>query len=98
MSTEKSGAKLRKGARKRAEAAALPEPELAPFERAAALEAEGDDVAAMNAYRELLAAEPGHLRARIRLGTLLERAGELEQALEQFEAARVAAPDDVDVL
>jgi tetratricopeptide (TPR) repeat protein len=57
-----------------------------------------DDAAAVGIYRELLLSDPANVRARYALGELYRRGRQYTMALEQLEAARVAEPDNADVL
>ncbi|MGF1553664.1 MAG: tetratricopeptide repeat protein [Paracoccaceae bacterium] len=56
---------------------------------------EGDLVTARVRLREGLAAAGDDLRIRLTLASLLERAGDYEDALEQYEAVYEAQPDSV---
>ncbi len=61
--------------------------------------ADGGNVArAIELYRSVVSERPGDLEARLALGRIYDRRGEHHLALEHFEAARDAAPDDVGVL
>lgn len=57
-----------------------------------------DPVRAIAVYRSILLDRPRDVRVRTELGRLYDRRGEHHLALEQFEAARDAAPDDVGVM
>jgi tetratricopeptide (TPR) repeat protein len=61
-------------------------------------ETPNDDAAAVGIYRELLLSDPANVRARYALGELYRRGRQYTMALEQLEAARVAEPDNADVL
>jgi Tfp pilus assembly protein PilF len=60
--------------------------------------AAGHVSAAVGLYREVLLDRPRDVAVRTALGHLYEMRGEPHLALEQFEAARDAAPDSIDVL
>jgi tetratricopeptide (TPR) repeat protein len=65
------------------------------FDRGVALEREDAD-AALNAYRQAIAADPSLLDAHINLGRLLHEAGRFAQAEQVYrEAARVCGSDPV---
>jgi tetratricopeptide (TPR) repeat protein len=65
------------------------------FERAEALE-ESDGIAAVDAYRRAIAADPSHVEARINLGRLLHNTGRLPQAESVYrEAIAACGPDPV---
>jgi tetratricopeptide (TPR) repeat protein len=65
------------------------------FERAVALETP-DPEAALQAYEQAIAADPGHLKARINLGCLLHETGRFDRAVAVYhDALRVAANDPV---
>ena len=68
------------------------------FNQARELENAGDLDAATEVYRQLLLEDPAHVRARNNLGCLYEKNGRHVQALEQFEAARSHAPDNIDII
>lgn len=53
-----------------------------------------DPAAELAEYRRRVLANGGDVEARRRLARLLVARGDLAQALEQYEAARVAAPED----
>jgi len=78
--------------------AALSAAEDPRLDRARELEGEGKLGAATALYREVALEQPSALAPRLALGTVYERQGEHALALEQFEAAREIAPDNVDVL
>ncbi len=87
----------------RAEAAAPERPAAGPaedprLERARELEREGKLKGAIALYRELTLEQPAALAPRLALGAIYERQAEHGLALEQYEAAREIAPDNVDVL
>jgi tetratricopeptide (TPR) repeat protein len=63
------------------------------FEQAEALE-ESDSVAATDAYRRAIAAEPTHVDARINLGRLLHNTGRLTQAELVYREAIAACGND----
>lgn len=68
------------------------------LERARELEAGGEVAGAIGLYREVALEQPEALGPRLALGTLYERQGEHVLSLEQLEAAREIAADNVDVL
>lgn len=68
------------------------------FRKARELETSGDAEAAIECYRQLLLDDPAHVRARNNLGCLYEKQGQHLLALEQFEAARALAPDNIDIV
>src|SRR5687768_14664902 len=55
-----------------------------------------DQAAAL--YRELLAASPGHVEARLHLARLLERGGQLEDAVKTLSVGLRWMPDQVELL
>lgn len=59
---------------------------------------EGDSLRAVQLYRSVLMERPRDVAVRIALGHIYEARGEHNLALEQFEAAKDTAPDDVGVL
>jgi len=63
------------------------------FEQAEALE-ESDSVAAVDAYRHAIAADPTHVDARINLGRLLHNTGRLTQAEHVYREAIAACGND----
>jgi tetratricopeptide (TPR) repeat protein len=63
------------------------------FDQAGALE-ESDSIGAIDAYRRAIAADPGHLEARINLGRLLHNTGRLAQAEGVYREAIVACGND----
>ena len=64
------------------------------FDRAVALEAQDPD-AAIAAYEQAIAADPGHVKARINLGCLLHETGRLDRAAAVYrDALRQVAGDD----
>jgi tetratricopeptide (TPR) repeat protein len=63
------------------------------FEQGAALE-ESDSVAAVDAYRRAIAADPTHVDARINLGRLLHNTGRLAQAEHVYREAIAACGND----
>ncbi|CAN5715801.1 hypothetical protein BH24GEM1_BH24GEM1_29640 [soil metagenome] len=65
------------------------------LERAGAA-ATPDQAAAL--YRELLAASPAHVEARLRFAQLLERGEQLEEAVNTLSAGLRSAPDQIDWL
>jgi tetratricopeptide (TPR) repeat protein len=67
------------------------------FEEGAALEDEDVD-AAINAYRQAVAADPDFIDARINLGWVLHEAGRLEDAEQVYRAAIEANGDDPTLL
>jgi tetratricopeptide (TPR) repeat protein len=65
------------------------------FERGEAME-ESDSIAALDAYRRAIAADPSHVEARINLGRLLHNTGRLAQAEGVYrEAIAACGPDAV---
>lgn len=66
--------------------------------QARALEERGDLAGAIELYREQVRTDTNSVRARIALGALYARRGEHALALEQMEAVREQAPDNVDAL
>ncbi len=54
--------------------------------------------AAIQGYREVVALDPQHVRARNNLGVLLDRSGRHGAALEQFRAALAEEPSNTEVL
>jgi len=60
----------------------------ADYRAAAALDAAGDPAAALAAFRALLAIDDTHAELHFRLGRLLQRAGDLDGALDHFRRAR----------
>lgn len=68
------------------------------FEAAKAAWRAGRVDEAVQRYRELVATDPGHVRARNNLGVLLDREGSHEAALEHFQAALEVEPENVEVL
>jgi tetratricopeptide (TPR) repeat protein len=83
-------------------AATLPPPSTATaaslLERADALAAGPRPAEALPLYRELLAVEPGHVDARVRLAQLLIQHDELEPALTLLAEALRNAPDQTECL
>jgi len=66
--------------------------------RARLAEREGRYDEAISIYQELLLHDPGDIRARLALGALYVERGDATLALEQYEAAKAAAPDDPDTI
>jgi DNA-binding SARP family transcriptional activator len=66
------------------------------LELAAAHEEQGDPPAAIEALRRLVASDPAHEEAHLRLMRLHARAGQRHQALRQFEHLRVALRRELD--
>ena len=54
--------------------------------------------AAMAAFREVLAASPGHVRARLRLAVSLDRGGDTEGAMSELDRALASQGDNVTLL
>ncbi len=65
------------------------------YRRARRLTDEGSLREAVEAYRELLALDPTHLRAHNNLGVLYDRLGDHQKALAEYRAAEALDPDDV---
>ncbi len=65
------------------------------YKRAKRLSDEGSVQEAISVYRELLAIEPAHLRARNNLGVLYDSMGDYRRALTEYQAAEELDPDDV---
>jgi len=65
------------------------------YRRAKRLTDEGSVQEAIGVYRELLAIEPTHLRARNNLGVLYDSMGDCRRALAEYQAAEELDPDDV---
>jgi tetratricopeptide (TPR) repeat protein len=63
------------------------------FDRGVALETQ-DPEAARAAYEKAIAADPGHLKARINLGCLLHETGRLDRAAAVYRDAMQVAGDD----
>lgn len=62
-------------------------------------QSEASDIgAAIATYRQLLAREPTHVRARNNLALLLERRGDVDAALAELQRALEQDPDNVSVL
>ncbi len=59
---------------------------------------QGEVRRAMAIYRELLALNPGHVKARNNLGLLLDHTGDSEEALQQLQLCLNAEPDNPQVL
>ena len=59
---------------------------------------QGEVRRAMAIYRELLALNPGHVKARNNLGLLLDQTGDSEEALQQLQLCLNAEPDNAQVL
>ena len=68
------------------------------FYEARMLENDGDVDGAIAIYRELALENPADIRVRNNLGCLYEERGQGLLALEQYEAARALAPDNVAIL
>lgn len=68
------------------------------FQQARDLERAGDVDGALEQYRQLLLEDPGNVRAHNNLGCLYEKKGQHLLALEQFEAARALAPDNIEII
>jgi tetratricopeptide (TPR) repeat protein len=68
-------------------------PQTSWFDQAGALE-ESDSVGAIDAYRRAIAADAGHLEARINLGRLLHNTGRLALAEGVYREAIVACGND----
>ena len=66
--------------------------------RARAAEREGRFDEAVSMYQELLLHDPGDVKSRLALGDLYAGRGDSSLALEQFEAAKAAAPDDPEAI
>lgn len=66
--------------------------------RAAELAKAGRNEEAADVYRGILAEHPSHARARVELGSLLEGAGLLEAALEQFDLALKVDPESPELV
>ena len=62
----------------------------------AALNRAGDPTAAMDRFREALRIWPGHPQAAMNLGLTLEQQGDLEQAVDCYQAAICTKPDFAD--
>ncbi|MFP4053390.1 MAG: tetratricopeptide repeat protein [Phycisphaerae bacterium] len=71
---------------------ASPDDQTARYNFAVACSRLGRRALAEKAYRELLQAEPGHLRARYNLACLLQKGGELTEALKHWHL--VASTDE----
>jgi len=65
------------------------------YRRAKRLSDAGAVEEAVAVYRELLAIEPAHLRARNNLGVLYDSVGDYRRALAEYQAAEELDPDDV---
>lgn len=60
------------------------------FNLGVALSNAGDSAAAEQAYRDALRSKPDFLQARLNLGTLLEKRGRIDEALEQWRGITAA--------
>lgn len=58
----------------------------------------GDATGALQAYRQVLEAKPGHAPAQAEVVTILFREGKSEQARQQFELLKAAAPNHPETL
>jgi len=74
------------------------EPLESMFDQAVDAEKSGIADKSIHLYRAILRYEPSHVRARSRLGNLLDRAGEHATALEHFRAALEVEPQNPAVL
>lgn len=68
------------------------------LERAKGFARDGRFDEAVSIYQELLLQDPGNVRARVALGEAYAARGDALLAVEQFEAAKAAAPEDPDVV
>lgn len=68
------------------------------FARAREESDRGEMVRAIASYREVIALDPSHIRARNNLALLLEKRGDLEGALGELQKALETEPDSVSVL
>jgi len=75
-----------------------PEPLESMFDQAVDAEEAGLTDNSIRLYRTILRLDPSHVRARSRLGSLLDRAGEHATALEHFRAALEVEPQNPTVL
>jgi tetratricopeptide (TPR) repeat protein len=66
--------------------------------RAKDLVRDGRIAEAIAFYRDVLTQDPANLKARNNLGVLYDELGDLDLALEQFEAAELIEPDNVELL
>ncbi len=66
--------------------------------RAKDLVRDGRIAEAIALYREVLVQNPANLKARNNLGVLYDELGDMDLALEQFEAAELIEPDNVELL
>lgn len=64
------------------------------FERAVALEQDGDAAAAADAYRQVLALDPHFADAYVNLGRLMHERGDATEAARLYHRAIAAAPQD----
>ena len=74
------------------------EPLESMFDQAVDAEKGGMAASSNQLYRAILRRDPSHVRARSRLGNLLDRAGEHATALEHFRAALEVEPQNPAVL
>jgi hypothetical protein len=73
-----------------------PDSVTARFDRARCIEALGRERDALTAYRDVLALDPGHVRAMNAFGLLLLRAGSADEAEVVFREAVRRHPDDAE--
>src|SRR5215207_5504563 len=66
------------------------------LDRADALAVSGSSIVAVARYRELLAAEPGHVEARLRLARLLDRLQERDEAVALLSQGLGRSPDTLE--
>ena len=92
------GAAGRRGNTKRRELGDEPTAEELLYNAAKEAHSQDEVRRAMAIYRELLALNPGHVKARNNLGLLLDHIGDSEEALQQLQLCLNAEPDNPQVL
>lgn len=77
---------------------AVDDPVTVALERGEAALARNELVAAIAAFRDVLAVTPGHVRARLRLAVSLDRGGNTEAAMAELDRALTTQGDNVTLL